>query len=278
MDRNTFDHKASRDARNGAQSGAEAGAELGADIIKLPQDWAALSGAAPLTLVDAYWHALRGDRLVPDRADVDPRGIESALSHAFILERIAPGHARVRIAGSHLTDLMGMEVRGMPLSAVFEPAARPKLQAALRCLFDDPAIQKLSLSSEGRIGKPAIKAQMALYPLRNDLGDVSRALGCLVSEGEIGRAPRRFELTHVRRRALSDEDLRPPQLEPAPSKAGPPAPLVEASEEAAPEPTTTRNRSFGPGTPTKPLQAAEPAAAFKSTAVPWLRVVKDDED
>ncbi len=35
--------------------------------------------------VDAYWEALRNGRLMPERAEVDPRGLECALEYAFIL-------------------------------------------------------------------------------------------------------------------------------------------------------------------------------------------------
>ncbi|MEM1421046.1 MAG: PAS domain-containing protein, partial [Pseudomonadota bacterium] len=55
-----------------------------------------------LSLVEAYWEGLRAGRLVPRRADVDPRGIDQALEYSFILERIAPGMARFRLAGMHL--------------------------------------------------------------------------------------------------------------------------------------------------------------------------------
>ena len=72
-----------------------------------------LGSAAPrpaqraLDLVEAYWTALRGARLVPSRSEVDPRGIEAALDRAFVAERIAPGVARLRLAGAHLADLNG---------------------------------------------------------------------------------------------------------------------------------------------------------------------------
>ncbi|MEC9102783.1 MAG: PAS domain-containing protein, partial [Pseudomonadota bacterium] len=73
----------------------------------------------PIKEVEAYWQAIRAGRLVPRRSDIDPRGIERALEFAFVAERIATGLGRLRIAGSHLTDLLGMEVRGMPLTAFF---------------------------------------------------------------------------------------------------------------------------------------------------------------
>ncbi len=98
------------------------------------------NGFAPLAQVEAYWEALRGSRLMPNRADIDPRGIEQALEYSFIVERIAPGIARLRIAGSHLSDLMGMEVRGMPLTAFIAPGSRRQVSDTLEEVFETPAI------------------------------------------------------------------------------------------------------------------------------------------
>ena len=36
---------------------------------------------------------------------------------------------------------------------------------------------------------------MVLLPLKSDLGDVSRVLGCMVAQGDIGIVPRRFDVT-----------------------------------------------------------------------------------
>ena len=55
---------------------------------------------------EVYWEALRGTRLMPDRADVNPRGIENLLEYAFIGERIAPGLVRLRLAGMPLSSFI----------------------------------------------------------------------------------------------------------------------------------------------------------------------------
>jgi hypothetical protein len=144
--------------------------------------------------VRAYWEALRGGRLVPLRSEIDPRGIERALEYAFVLERIAPQVARFRLAGLHLSELMGMEVRGMPLTAFFVPEARAQIAACAERVFRGPEIAELTLEAEGGLGRPALAAKLLILPLRSDLGDVSRALGCLASEGRVGRTPRRFRL------------------------------------------------------------------------------------
>jgi hypothetical protein len=152
---------------------------------------------APIAELHAYWEALRNGRAVPLRAEIDPRGIERALEYAFILERLAPQVARFRLAGMHLSDLMGMEVRGMPVTAFFAPAGRAAAARALEEVFVRPAIAELTLSADSGLGRPPLGARMILLPLQSDLGDVSRAIGCLVADGAVGRAPRRFEIARA---------------------------------------------------------------------------------
>lgn len=147
--------------------------------------------------VRAYWEALRNGRAVPLRAEIDPRGIERALEYAFVLERVAPQVARFRLAGLHLTDLMGMEVRGMPATTFFAPASRQRAAEVIESVFRGPEIAELSLVAETGFGKPPLQAQLLLLPLQSDLGDISRALGCFVAEGGIGRTPRRFDVGDI---------------------------------------------------------------------------------
>ncbi|OCX62278.1 PAS domain-containing protein [Thioclava sp. SK-1] len=181
----------------------------------------------------AYWEALRMGRQVPARSDIDPRGIERALEYAFIIERVAPGMGRFRLAGMHLNDLMGMEVRGMPLTAMFAPKGRKKVAEATEAAFQNPAIVELDLVAETGIGKPPLKGKLLILPLKSDLGDISRALGCFVAEGaSMGRTPRRFEVAAARimpietgKPTQTKEPVRPAQLgfaEDAPTFAAPP--------------------------------------------------------
>ncbi|QYX55385.1 PAS domain-containing protein [Roseovarius sp. SCSIO 43702] len=149
--------------------------------------------AAALAKLVAYWRQLRRDGDVPRRSEIDPRRIGALISNAFIVERVAPGMARLRLAGSHLSDALGMEVRGMPLSALFQPAHRDDLADGLVHLFDEPAMLRFDLRAHPAYGS-ALDATMVMLPLRSDLGDISRALGCVVTRGTLGRAPHRFEI------------------------------------------------------------------------------------
>lgn len=161
---------------------------------------------APLRQVESYWRALCGADVVPLRSQIDPRGIEGALENAFLVERIAPSMAKMRVAGAHLTDLMGMEVAGMPLSALFTHDARAKLGDAVTQLFADPAVMRIELRAETGFGKPDLTGALIVMPLRSDMGDITRGLGCLVTTGRIGRTPRRFDITKISVRSAFDVD------------------------------------------------------------------------
>lgn len=171
-----------------------------------------------LAQVEAYWEALRGERSAPLRSEIDPRGIDTALEYAFILERIEPGMCRFRLAGMHLNELMGMEVRGMPLRAFFAPEARERVAQSLEHVFEEPAKAVHHVRSTGENGD-ALEGQMILLPLRSDLGDFSRALGAFATTGRRGNAPHRFMLERCDIRALSGK---PMDLDGAVPRAVPP--------------------------------------------------------
>lgn len=165
----------------------------------------------------AYWHSLRRGRAIPARADIEPRGIHRALDYAFILERMAPGAARFRLAGRHLIDLMGMEVRGMPLCAFLHASSRGRFSDVLESVFKAPQLAELTLHAKAEYGRPELSARMLLMPLRSDLGDVTRSLGCLISEGNLGMAPRRFDLVADQVMPIIDGGR---TVEPSPSARG----------------------------------------------------------
>lgn len=216
---------------------------------------------APIAQIEAYWEAVRGARLLPKRSDIDPRGIEQSLEHAFILERVAAGIARMRIAGSHLNQVMGMEVRGMPLTSFFTPAARATVSDLLEVVFQTPAICTLHLTSAEAIGRPPLQGRLIMLPLKSDLGDVSRVLGCLVVSGDIGNAPRRFDIAH--KDVLHIAAGEAPVLTTQPNM--PPV--------ARPQQETPQNLLRGMAEEQRSFEKAE-----AKRRPPYLRLVKTDED
>lgn len=212
---------------------------------------------APLAQIEGYWEALRGTQILPKRSQIDPRGLQGALEYCFVLERVAPGVARLRVAGSHLSDLMGMEVRGMPITAFLTSDSRRDFSDMMEEVFETPACSTVDLVGETGFGRPALKAKMILMPLRSDLGDTSRILGGLVCEGDIGRVPRRFSVESIKLRPLL--------------KTASPSEWAELTKPApAPAPTSAQNTPKINLTPT-PSAPAE----FKQVlpGVDYLRLV-----
>ncbi|WP_254695294.1 PAS domain-containing protein [Oceanicola sp. D3] len=219
-----------------------------------------------------YWDELRGPRQVPSRAEVDPRAIEETLEYAFILERIAPGVGRFRLAGMHLNDLMGMEVRGMPCTSMFMPEHRATLSRALEEVFAGPSTALLTLAGERGVGRPPMDGQMLLLPLTSDFGDVTRALGCLCTIGPIGRSPRRFtvkdEIIRPVRVTAGAEDLGTPMTREERLKARKAAAKAKAetTPEAAPQGFAEPAPGFTPAPPSPPAPGDKPR----------LRLVRSD--
>lgn len=146
--------------------------------------------------VCAHWASLRRPHNLPARASLDPSAMAPALPNVFLGEFISPSVARIRLCGHAVEDVMGMDLRGMPLTALFGAAARSDIMAALAQIGRGVRVT-LSLQAEPGFGQPEMVAQLALMPLTDDDGRITHVLGVLERHGQIGRRPRRFASAHV---------------------------------------------------------------------------------
>lgn len=167
------------------------------------QPWNEVRENCAIEKIEQYWERLRAGRLIPSRCEVDPRELEGVLGNTFVLERIAPGLARFRIAGSHIVESTGLELRQMPTSVLFGTHSRGILSEALEAVFDEPAAVHMHLMSKGGFAEDDMKGELILLPLRNDTGEVNRVLGGIAMNGTVGRKPRRLEITRQARKTLT---------------------------------------------------------------------------
>lgn len=176
---------------------------------------------AGLAEVRAYWEGLRQAGGLPERAALDPRGLGGALDRVFLAERIGHGLVQVRIAGSALGALAGIDLRGLPLSCLFAAEARPLLAEVLEEVTRGQGLAELDLGRDR--GGPGVQARLLLLPLA-DGPERRLVLGCLgIAPERPGKAAR---FTILRRQVE--------RLAPAPPPAPPPAHAPPAAPVPAP--------------------------------------------
>jgi hypothetical protein len=135
-----------------------------------------------LAQVRAYWEALRIGGALPDRAQLDPRGLAGVLDRVFLAEPIARGLVQLRIAGSALAEIAGTDPRGLPLSCLFAAEARPMLAETLEAVAQGKALAELDLAMAPGHGQAV--ARLLLLPLC-DGADTKLVLGCLGTAGRL---------------------------------------------------------------------------------------------
>lgn len=143
--------------------------------------------------VTRHWASLRTANQAPNRNQIDASTIAYALPHVFLAELLTPRVARFRICGQRIEDLLGLDMRGMPITALFQGKAREEIAEALEQVARGARVT-LSLEGETGFGVPKLTAVLALLPLTDTSGQITRVLGVLECKGDTGRAPRRFTL------------------------------------------------------------------------------------
>lgn len=77
-----------------------------------------------------YWNGLRGSRLAPTRAELEPRRIAQELGDIFLLEGSAENFS-FRLAGSRMVASLGQTLTGRSFDAIWLANARASARKAL---------------------------------------------------------------------------------------------------------------------------------------------------
>ncbi len=202
--------------------------------------------------IEAYWNTLKDPQALPPRHAIDPGEIAKSLPNAFILEHVAEQNTRFRVAGSKVTNVLGMDLRGMPITSLIAPDDRPLFSEIVEDMFRMPATARVHLHwSKAETSAPI--GQLLLLPLTDQNGKCARAIGCLEYKGRKPKFPNRFYLSGsvVRQIPMNDRPRKPmPDLSPVITPA---LHLVASNEQP---------------------QTATPATQDAAQNPPKLRVVK----
>lgn len=131
------------------------------------------------TLFD-YWNSLRGSRSAPDRRDIDPARIKSALAYTFILELDPAGEFSFRLAGSHLCSAYARELKGRSFTRLWHPRDRDALETLIRAVTEDHAVALVTFQGTTPVHTKA-NFETILLPVRHNGSTQTRLLGAMTA-------------------------------------------------------------------------------------------------
>jgi hypothetical protein len=127
-----------------------------------------------------YWNSLRGARSAPDRRDIDPTKIRTALANTFILELGENGEFDFRLAGSHICAAYSRELKGRSFTRLWHPRDRDALETLVRAVTEDHAVALITFQ-----GLTSVSSKMAmetiLLPVRHNGSTQTRLLGAMTA-------------------------------------------------------------------------------------------------
>lgn len=139
----------------------------------------AMQKTSTKTLYD-YWNSLRGSRSAPDRRDIDPTQIRSALANTFILETTEAGGYDFRLAGSHLCTTYCRELKGRSFTALWHERDKDAIETLIRAVTEDHAVALVTIQGTTAIGTKTT-FEVILLPVRHNGSTQSRMLGAMTA-------------------------------------------------------------------------------------------------
>ncbi|WP_168201756.1 PAS domain-containing protein [Phreatobacter aquaticus] len=149
----------------------------------------------------AYWDSLRGQRIAPDRTEIEPRAIASILGDTFVLETDPTGSIRYRLAGSRICSAFGQEMKGQPFMTAFSDADRASLIKGLADAHAACTGLRVTLTGTSAAGRKA-EFDTVILPLAHRGRIGQRMIGALTGRQD------HFWTSHDAIQALAVSDLR----------------------------------------------------------------------
>jgi hypothetical protein len=126
----------------------------------------------------AYWEERRGERLAPERTDIEPGAIRQALSDTFILELDAADSHAFRLAGTRVCALFGRELKGESFVDLWALGSRGPIADLLAISTDESVGTVAGVTAHSAAGEP-VELELLLLPLGMRRPRLARTIGIL---------------------------------------------------------------------------------------------------
>jgi len=123
-----------------------------------------------------YWEGQKAGGGCPQRSSIDPAAFPEVVAQTFVLGRESAGAYPFRLAGALVEDLHGAALSGLDFAALWAPADRPRLRAAIEAAL--ARRRSLIAAAYGRsLSGAEARLEVLLAPLAGRQARIDRLLG-----------------------------------------------------------------------------------------------------
>jgi hypothetical protein len=127
-----------------------------------------------------YWNERRGERLAPERADIEPSAIRSVLGDTFVLEVNAAENHLFRLAGTRLCALFGRELKAESFIKLWQRPTQTSVRELIAVVMEEKV--GIVASATGATSDDTlapVQLEMMLLPLAYQSRGEARVIGAL---------------------------------------------------------------------------------------------------
>jgi hypothetical protein len=127
----------------------------------------------------AYWNERRGERLAPERSDIEPAAIRRVLGDTFVLAGGLENHS-FRIAGTRLCALFGRELKSESFIQLWHRTGQTALREMLAVVMEEKTgvVASVTGATSDEALAP-LHLEMVLLPLAYPSRSEARVLGAM---------------------------------------------------------------------------------------------------
>ena len=127
-----------------------------------------------------YWNEQRGDRLAPERADIDPAAIRKVLGDTFVLSMDGSDSHQFRIAGTRLCALFGRELKGESFLQLWQRSGQTAIREMIAVAMEEKVgmVASVTGATSDQALAP-IQLEMTVLPLAFQSRGEARVMGAI---------------------------------------------------------------------------------------------------
>src|SRR4051812_8608462 len=127
-----------------------------------------------------YWNERRGERLAPERADIEPGAIRQVLGDTFVIGASGLDSHVFRLAGTRLCALFGRELKAESFTRLWQRSGQTAIRELIAVVMEEKVgiIASVSGATSDDTLAP-VSLEMLLLPLAYQSQSEARVLGAL---------------------------------------------------------------------------------------------------